>query len=57
MMTEYYWTMFQSHLNNEYYQYLFENDISLIINEEISNYVSKYRNILSDNEYEYQSQL
>ena len=34
MSSEYYWTMCQSHLNNEqYYRCLFENDPSLIINE------------------------
>ena len=37
MMPEYFWwTMSQPHLNNEqYYQYLFENDPLLIINEKL----------------------
>ena len=42
MSTEYYWTMCQSHLNNEqYYQWLFENDPSLIVNDKIINYANK----------------
>ena len=46
--------MCQSGLNNEqYYRRLFENDTSLIVNEKIINYAHKYRNILTDNEYEY----
>ena len=54
MSSEYYWTMCQSHLNNEqYYRCLFENDPSLIVNEKIINYPNKYRSILTDNEYEY----
>ena len=54
MSSEYYWTMCQSHLNNEqYYRCLFENDPSLIVNEKIINYANKYRSILTDNEYEY----
>ena len=54
MSSEYYWTMYQSHLNSEqYYQCLFENDPSLIVNEKIINYANKYRSILTDNEYEY----
>ena len=54
MSSEYYWTMCQSHLNNEqYYRCLFENDPSLIRNEKIINYENKYRSILTDNEYEY----
>ena len=33
---EYYWTMWQSHLNNEqYYRCLLENDPSLIVNKKI----------------------
>ena len=52
--SEYYWAMCQSHLNNkQYYQCLFENDPSLIVNEKIINYPNKYRSILTDNEYEY----
>ena len=54
MAPQFYWTMYQSHLNNEkYYRCLFDNDPSIIINEKIINYVYKYRNILTDNEYEY----
>ena len=54
MSSEYYWTMCQSHLNNEqYYRCLFENDSSLIINEKIINYANKYHSTLTDNEYEY----
>ena len=42
MSSEYYWTMCQSHLNNEqYYQCLFENNPSLIVNEKIINYAIK----------------
>ena len=53
MSSEYYWTMCQSHLNNEqYYRCLFENDPSLIVNEKIINYANKYHSILTDNEYE-----
>ena len=55
MSSEYYWTMGESHLNNEkYYRCLFENNPSLIINETIINYANKFRRyILTDNEYEY----
>ena len=54
MSSEYYWTMCQSHSNNEqYHRYLFENDPSLIVNEKIINYASKCQRILTDNEYEY----
>ena len=54
MSSEYYWTMCQSHLNNEKnYRCLFENDPSLIVNKKIINYANKYRSILTDNEYEY----
>ena len=54
MSCEYYWTMCQSHLNNEqYYWCLFENNPSLIINENIINHPNKYCSIFTDNEYEY----
>ena len=54
MSSEYYWTMCQSHLNNErYYRSLFESNPSLIVNEKIINYPNKYCSILTDNEYEY----
>ena len=54
MIPEYYWTMCQSHLNNDqYYRCLLENDPSLIVNEKIINYSNKYRSILTDHEYEY----
>ena len=54
MSSEYYWTMCQSHLNNEqYYWCLFENDPSLIVNQKIISYTNKYCSILTDNEYEY----
>ena len=46
--------MCRSHLNNEqYYQYLFENNRSLIANEKIISFANKYCSILTDNEYEY----
>ena len=46
MTPEYYWIMCQSHWNNEqYYQCLFENDPSLIVNEKIINYANKYLSI------------
>ena len=54
MSSEYYWTMCQSHLNNEqYYRCLFENDRWLIVNKTIINYANEYRSIFTDNEYEY----
>ena len=54
MAPESYWTMCQSHLNNEqYYRCLFENDRSLIIHEKIMNYTNKYQSIRTDNKYEY----
>ena len=54
MSSKYYWKMCQSHLNNEqYYQCLFENDPSLIVNEKIINYANKYCSIVTDNKYEY----
>ena len=54
MMPKYYWTMYQSHLNKQYYWWLLKTIINkLIINEEIINYTSKYKYILTDNEYEY----
>ena len=46
--------MCQSYLNNEwYYRYLLENDPSLTMYENILNYRNKYRNILTDSEYQY----
>ena len=52
--SEYYWTMCKSHLNDEqYYRCLLENDPSLTVNKKIINYPTKYRTILTDNEYEY----
>ena len=54
MISKYYQTMCQSHLNNEQeYWYLFENNPSLIVNEKIINYKNKNWSILPDNEYEY----
>ena len=54
MMPKYYWRMYQSHLNKQYYWWLLKTIINkLIINEEIINYTSKYKYILTDNEYEY----
>ena len=44
MMPKCHWAItftFKSHLNNEQYQCLFENDPSLIINETIINYANK----------------
>ena len=42
MMPNYYLTRWQSYLNNEQgYQYLFENNLSSIINEKIINYAKK----------------
>ena len=42
MISKYYQTMCQSHLNNEQeYWYLFENNPSLIVNEKIINYKKK----------------
>ena len=53
MSSQYYWTMCQSHLNNEqYYRCIFQNNPSLIVNEKIINCANKYRSILTDNEYE-----
>ena len=50
MTPEYYWIICQSHSNNEqYYQWLFENNPSLIINENVINYANKYRSILTEN--------
>ena len=50
----YYWTMCQSHLNNEqYYRCLFETDPSLIVDEKIIYYANQYRSISTNNEYEY----
>ena len=36
-----------------YYQCLFENNPSLIINEKIINYANKFWNIITDNEYSF----
>ena len=48
MMPKYYWTMCQSHLNNEqYYAYL------KAVFEKIINYTDKYHIILTINDYEY----
>ena len=42
VISEYYWTMCQSHLNDEqYYWCLFENDSSFIVNEKIINCANK----------------
>ena len=53
MTPESYWTMCQSHLNEQYYRCLFENDRSLIIHEKIMNYTNRYQSIRTDNKYEY----
>lgn len=53
LISEYYWTVYQSHLNNkQYYWCLSENDSSLMIYEKIINYANKYRDTLIENEHE-----